>query len=41
MKEGDGEKVIWQIVESEILTPVTCLKGKGDDFVKDYIIVFI
>ena len=31
MKGGDGEKVILQIVQAEILTPVACLKSKGDD----------
>ena len=31
MKGRYGEKVIFQIVQAEILTPVTCLKGKGYD----------
>ena len=31
MKGGDGEKVILQIVQAEILTPVACLKSNSDD----------
>ena len=31
MKGGDGEKVILQIVQAEIVTPVACLKSDGDD----------
>ena len=31
MKGGDGEKVMLQIVQAEILTPVACLESKGDD----------
>ena len=38
MKGGDGEKFILQIVQADILTPVTCLKGKGDDH---YTIIFL
>ena len=43
MKGGDGEKFILQIVQADILIPVTCLKGKGDDWwpLHHYIFIFI